>query len=492
MSDAHKIQKAALRIVLDKTLKYIDKNPQENLIKIADRAGSLTKNIFPQKNFIKMKEALSDPQNVWTQYALSILNDIDRGVIKKMFAAMAIDGGLYGTKAVRENREKLHCNVPFIILFDPTSACNLHCKGCWAAEYGHKQSLTNDEMQSIVSQGKEMGTHFYMLTGGEPLIRKDDIVELARKNSDCAFVIYTNATLVDQKFCEDMNDVGNISLALSIEGTQESNDWRRGDGAYKTTIKAMELLKKNKCLFGVSICYTRKNIDYVTGGDFMKTIIEKGAKYALYFNYMPVGHDADKELIPTPDQREYMYGWLKKTRNSKTGNSIFVMDFQDDGEYVGGCIAAGRNYFHINSAGDIEPCVFIHFSDANIRTHTLLEALKSPLFTAYYKGQPFNDNHLRPCPLLENPEKLRQIIKETGAKSSDLINREGVDELCDRCLDFANEWAVKSQKLWDSTPHRNTHTQYYRDTEEGKREFGGCSGCPTGCPSQQCSEDKQN
>lgn len=151
-----------------------------------------------------------------------------------------------------------------------------------------------------------------------------------------------------------------------------------------------------------------QNDEYVTSDDFIDKMIENGSKFAFYFNYMPVGHGADKELIPTPDQREYMYRWLRKMRNGKTGKPMFVMDFQDDGEYVGGCIAAGRNYFHINSAGDIEPCVFIHYSDTNIRTHTLLEALKSPLFTAYYKGQPFNDNHLRPCPMLENPELLRK------------------------------------------------------------------------------------
>ena len=153
---------------------------------------------------------------------------------------------LYGTKAVRANREKYHCNVPFIILFDPTSACNLKCKGCWAAEYGYKQSLTNEEMQSIVTQGKEMGTHFYMLTGGEPLIRKNDIIELARNNQDAGFVIYTNATLVDQKFCDDLKEVGNVALALSLEGTEESNDWRRGEGAYKRTIEAMDLLKEDR------------------------------------------------------------------------------------------------------------------------------------------------------------------------------------------------------------------------------------------------------
>lgn len=89
---------------------------------------------------------------------------------------------------------------------------------------------------------------------------------------------------------------------MSIEGTEESNDWRRGEGAYNATLKAMELLKKNKCLFGISVCYTRKNDEYVTSDDFIDKMIENGSKFAFYFNYMPVGHGADKELIPTPDQ----------------------------------------------------------------------------------------------------------------------------------------------------------------------------------------------
>lgn len=486
MSEKHVVQKAAVRSILHRTLKYIDKDPEKNLGKLADKMGNLFSGLFPQENFEKAKRVAHDTDNVWNQYARSIIRDVDRNVVEQMLISLGIDAGLYGTKTVRANREKYHCNIPFIILFDPTSACNLKCKGCWAAEYGYKQSLTNEEMQSIVSQGKEMGTHFYMLTGGEPLIRKNDIIELARNNKDCGFVIYTNATLVDQKFCDDMNEVGNIGLALSIEGTEESNDWRRGEGSYKRTLNAMELLKKNKCLFGVSICYTRKNVEAVTADTFMKMIIEKGAKYALYFNYMPVGHDADKELIPNPQQREYMYNWLKKTRNSKTGNPIFVMDFQNDAEYVGGCIAGGRNYFHINSAGDIEPCVFIHYSDTNIRTHTLMEALKSPLFTQYYHNQPFNDNHLRPCPMLENPEFLKKMVKESGAHSSDLIHSESADDLCAKCAEFAAEWAPEAERIWNSTPHRDTHTQYYRDTQEGKKELAGCT-----CNCAECAGHKE-
>jgi MoaA/NifB/PqqE/SkfB family radical SAM enzyme len=148
-----------------------------------------------------------------------------------------------------------------------------------------------------------------------------------------------------------------------------------------------------------------------------------------------------KELIPTPSQRKYMYFWMKKMRNGKTGKPLFVFDFQDDGEYVGGCIAGSRNYFHINSNGDIEPCVFVHFSDSNIRTHTLFEALNNPLFMAYRKGQPFNENHLMPCPMLENPHILRDMISKTGARSTDLVYKETVDELFkERCYGEEKEY----------------------------------------------------
>lgn len=468
VSEKHALQKAAARAVLHRVLGYVDKDPEANLEKLAVKISSFFTGLFPPENFEKMKAVAKDKDNVWHKFALSIISDVDRGVVEQMLVSLGIDAGYYGTKAVRSLREKEKCNIPFIILFDPTSACNLKCKGCWAAEYGHKSNLTNEEMQSIVSQGKEMGTHFYMLTGGEPLIRKDDIIELAENNRDCAFVIYTNATLIDQKFCDDINRVGNIGIAVSLEGNEESNDWRRGEGAYKRSLEAMDLLKKNKCLFGVSVCYTRKNIDEVTSDEFIKLIIDKGSKYALYFNYMPVGVGADKDLIPNPAQREYMYNWLKKSRNSKTGNPIFVMDFQNDAEYVGGCIAGGRNYFHVNSNGDIEPCVFVHFSDSNIREKTLLEALKSPLFMQYYHNQPFNDNHLRPCPMLENPEHLKKMVEASGAKSSDLVHEETAEQLCAKCREFAAAWAPEAERIWNSTPHKDTHTQYYRDTEEGR------------------------
>lgn len=461
----------AASVAVDGIFKYIDRDPETNFVKILDGAEKIIGDkLFPEGTFAKLKAGAADPNNIYTQLAKNILRDTDRAHLKHLLVTLGIEAGYFGTKEVRANREKYNCNIPWQILLDPTSACNLKCKGCWAAEYGHHQSLTNEEMQSIVSQGKELGTHFYMFTGGEPLIRKKDIIKLCEDNPDCVFMSYTNGTLIDDDFCEEVRRVGNLTFALSIEGTEETNDFRRGEGAYENTMKAMALLKKHRCFFGLSVCYTRKNIEYVTSDEFIDLMIKCGAKFAWYFNYMPVGHGAVKELIPTPAQRKMMYFWLRKMRNSATGKPFMVIDFQDDGEYVGGCIAGGRNYFHINSAGDMEPCVFIHYSDSNIRTHTLLEALQNPLFMEYRKGQPFNDNHLRPCPMLENPEKLREIINKTGAKSTDLIFAEDVETLCSRCDEFAYEWAPVADEIWATTKHPITHTQYYRDGGKAKRQ----------------------
>ncbi|MBR2732618.1 MAG: radical SAM protein [Clostridia bacterium] len=463
-----RLQRAAASVALDGLYAYIRKAPAARLVQLIDLAQKLSGSTFPAKNFDSFRRALKDPENVWRDFAERIVRESDPGYIKKLFLALGLGAGVNGTKAVRANREKYHCNIPFLLLMDPTSACNMHCKGCWSAEYGHRLNLTLDEMRSIVDQGTALGTHVYMLTGGEPLVRKDDILTLCAEHPDCAFLAYTNATLVDQSFCSRMKAVGNLTLAISIEGTQESTDDRRGEGAYQRAIKAMELLQRNGIFYGVSICYTSKNTADVTDDAFLRLLVEKGARFAFYFNYMPVGSAALPALIPTPEQRVYMYKWLRKVRSGKTGHPIFVMDFQNDGEYVGGCIAAGRNYFHINSAGDMEPCVFVHYSDANIRTHTLLEGLKNPLFQAYYHNQPFNDNHLRPCPLLENPEYLRAMVAQTGAKSTDLIEPESVETLCGRCDAFAKAWQPVADQLWQSTPHPDPKTQFYRDTPEGK------------------------
>ena len=239
--------------------------------------------------------------------------------------------------------------------------------------------------------------------------------------------------------------VKNFIPSISLEGFEAANDGRRGAGVYQKVMDAMALLKSHKLPFGISTCYTSKNYQDVSSEAYYDKIIDCGAMFVWFFHYMPVGNDASTELLLTPEQRTQMYRRIRAFRQTK---SIFAIDFQNDGEYIGGCIAGGRHYLHINANGDVEPCVFIHYSNCNIHECTLLEALQSPLFMAYHDNQPFNQNHLRPCPMLENPERLRSLVQETGAKSTDLQSPESAAHLCEKCEPYAAAWKGTAYALW--------------------------------------------
>lgn len=461
----HKAERAAFSKAIDYALKNKDNWEKEvsNLLDLMQKYMSGEKLDI---DYDKARQMICDKNSALNRYISRILKEADPHVLKTTALNLGFEAFFHGTKTIRKMRRIHQCNIPWLILMDPTSACNLHCTGCWAAEYGNRLNLTFEEMDDLITQGKELGIYFYMFTGGEPLVRKTDVVRLCEKHNDCAFLAFTNGTLVDETLCREMQRVGNLYLAISLEGFEAVNDLRRGEGVYGKVLRAMELLQAHGLIFGTSICYTSQNIETVTGDEFVDLMVEKGCRYALYFHYMPVGNDAAVSLLPTIEQRTYMRQRVRDIRNMTTGKGLFTMDFQNDGEYVGGCIAGGRNYFHINANGDAEPCVFIHYSNANIRTHSLLEILKSPLFMAYRENQPFNENHLRPCPMLENPEILERLVRETGAKSTDLKSPESAEHLCAKCHDYAQSWAPAAQELWQSSSHKKHSYENYKPKTE--------------------------
>ena len=459
----HSAARLAASKAFDVVLKNVDKNREKEVCKLIDLMEKYMSDEKLDVNYDRAREMVNNKDGALNKYINRVLDEVDPKVLKTMALNLGFESFLYGTKTIRKMRVKYDCNVPWLILMDPTSACNLHCTGCWAAEYGNKLNLTFEEMDNVVKQGKELGVYFYMFTGGEPLVRKADLIRLCEKHNDCAFLSFTNGTLVDQAFCDELKRIGNLYLAISLEGFSEVNDLRRGNGVFGKVMNAMDLLKQNGLVFGTSICYTSKNCEAVTSEEFFDLMIEKGCRYAMYFHYMPVGNDASLELLPSPEQRTYIKDRIREIRNMTTGKGIFTMDFQNDGEFVGGCIAGGRNYFHINANGDAEPCVFIHYSGANIRTHSLLEILKQPLFMAYHDNQPFNDNHLRPCPMLENPEILQKMVRETGAKSTDLQSPESAEHLCGKCEEYARKWKPCAEKLWEETEVKPKAYSNYKD-----------------------------
>lgn len=424
---------------------YLDAKPEEHMIKLLHMVDKLDRKDIIKDQREAFRKTIIDKDSIWHGLILSLWEDIDPGVRKTFFRNFIFNATLFSNKKHDVLKEKYGCNIPWAILLDPTSACSLNCTGCWAAEYGNKMSMDFKTLDSIIEQGKQLGVHFYAYSGGEPLMRKKDIIKLCEKHKDCIFTAFTNGVLIDEKFADEMLRVKNFIPGISIEGFEKETDARRGEGTYKLVVRAMEILKRKKLAFGASCCYTRQNTEIIGSEEFLDDLIAKGAKFAWFFTYMPVGAGAVPDLMVTADQREFMYRQIHKYRKTKP---IFTMDFWNDGEYVGGCIAGGRRYLHINAGGDIEPCAFIHYADSNIHQKTLLEALQSPLFMEYYKNQPFNGNHLRPCPLLDNPERLVEVVQASDARSTDFIRPEDVNELKLKCEDTAKKWAQTADRIW--------------------------------------------
>ncbi len=364
---------------------------------------------------------------------------------------------------------KIHkCCIPRALLIDPTYACNLNCIGCYAAGYGKDEGLTYNELDRIISEAEKLGVHFFLFTGGEPLMRKDDLLELARKHRFSVFHAFTNGTLIDEKFANEVAKLKNLTFGFGVEGFKEETDFRRGKGTYKKIMEAMDLLKERGVPFAYSSCFHPKNYDVVTSKEFIDLMAEKGCWAGWYFTYLPVGKDAALDLVCTPEQRAYVSKRIREIRNDKKMN---VIDFWNDGYMVGGCIAGGRQYVHINSRGDVEPCAFCHYSDSNIRKMSLLDALKSPFFRAFRAGQPFNDNPFQACPVLDNPDKLVNIVGESGAYSTEMCAIENVDELAAKTKPISERWADKAKELYSELSKRDKNMSrlkqnYYTKTKK--------------------------
>ena len=316
--DKMKIPDSLKRYGLAKVFDYLDKDPMNNMAKVMELVNKFAgpETLATQRQ--AFDNVINDENSCWHQLIEKVWTQTDPNVLKTLFNNFFVNANLVGWPKQEENRKKYGCNIPWAILLDPTSACNLHCTGCWAAEYGNKLNLTFDEIDSIITQGKELGIYLYIYTGGEPLVRKKDLIALCEKHSDAAFLSFTNATLIDEEFCQDMLRVGNFVPAISLEGFEEANDSRRGQGVYKKVTDAMALLKSHHLPFGISACYTSVNYKDITSEEFYDKIIDLGAYFIWFFHYMPVGNDAAPELMPTPEQREEIYhrirAWYREQR----------------------------------------------------------------------------------------------------------------------------------------------------------------------------------
>ncbi|QGP93302.1 Coenzyme PQQ synthesis protein E [Neomoorella glycerini] len=426
-------------------LSYIEREPEKNLAKLLNWAEHLAPHPVHKDQIRRAKDVLSDPESNWHQLVMRVFKELNPRARQKVITNFLLNSWLIGIPRQRAISEKEDFNVPYAILVDLTARCNLRCRGCWAGDYEQGYQLELDLVERLLKEAQELGIYFLVLSGGEPLVRTSDVLYLASTFPEMVFHVYTNGTLISEQMADNVATLGNLTFAISLEGFEEQTDERRGKGVYKKVMRAMDILRERGIPFGFSATYTRENTEAIASDAFVDLMIDKGCLFGWLFTYVPVGRDADLELMATPWQRALMFSRVQTWRQTKP---IAVFDFWNDGALTGGCIAGGRRYFHINAAGEVEPCAFIHYSTVNIRDVSLREALRSPLMRAYQKRQPFNSNMLRPCPLIDNPQSLADIIAETGAinTQSHAVNAK---VMADSLMDYASAWGKLADELWE-------------------------------------------
>ncbi|HHW03594.1 MAG TPA: radical SAM protein [Thermoanaerobacterales bacterium] len=432
--------------VIEQGLKFIAKRPMENIDRILDWVEKIPMAPHQRADVQNVKKFLKNKHTNWYQLAERLFTEIDPHVREKFTVNFFLNANFLGVPKQQEMAQKLGYSVPFAILIDPTERCNLSCTGCWAGDYQRTEELDFNTLDRVLTEAEELGIYFIVVSGGEPLVRKNDIIKLAEKHNSQVFHLFTNGTLVDDEFIGEMKRVGNITLAFSIEGFEQTTDARRGRGVFKKVMDAMDKMRRAGLIYGVSTTYYRKNTEELASEEFVDMLVEKGVAFAWYFTYIPIGKDVDLSMMATPEQRAYMYDRILEYRRTKP---IFIMDFWNDGEASNGCIAGGRRYLHINARGEVEPCAFVHYATCNIKNVSLQEALGSPLMRAYQKRQPFNQNLRRPCPIIDNPEMLKEIVEESGAYPTQLHADETAAEFAKKLESYADGWANIADRIWE-------------------------------------------
>lgn len=304
--------------------------------------------------------------------------------------------------------EKYGKHIPSFLIASITNNCNLSCEGCYAKEQNlkNKTLLSKEEWKKIFEEAKNIGVSFCLLAGGETLMRKDVIKE-ASKIKEIIFPVFTNGTLIDNEYMNIFKLNKNLIPILSLEGNKNYTDKRRGINVYESVIKVMENLKKEKIFYGTSITVTKENMKEVTSESFINLLNEKKCKIVFYVEYVPVDKNTIHLTFGETERKTF-----ENTKNyiqKKYKNIIFV-SFPGDEKYMGGCLASGRGFFHINSFGDAESCPFSPYSDINLKENTILEVIDSKLFKNIKENNLNSENHLGGCALFENEEKVKKLL----------------------------------------------------------------------------------
>ncbi|UCC66609.1 MAG: radical SAM protein [Deltaproteobacteria bacterium] len=444
MSTYHKIRDYTLVKFASTALSLLASASDQQLIKLSFLAEKIPRK-EPYKEKIRWIRHLFGQRHPGLHLARRVLKDTNPLHRHKIIQNFIINQLLVGTNKRKEFEVHTGTYPPDALLISPTMRCDLNCYGCYAGYYPQEEDLPLEVIDRVITEAKEMGIYLILLTGGEPFLRKD-LFSLFEEHEDVGFQVYTNARLIDRRMVDRFAALGNVMLAISLEGLEEETDRRRGKGHFRHIVKVMDMMRECGLFFAVSTTQTRENTEVLASDEFIDFLVEKGCILMWNFHYVPIGRRPDLDLMAAPQQRDYMRQRLQYFRATK---QMLFVDFWNDGHLTNGCIAGGRKYLHITASGDVEPCVFCHFAEDNIKEKTLLEVLNSRLFRAIRSRQPFTDNPFRPCMLIDDPVQGRDLALNYARRFTHPGAEILFTELADQIDRYSCQYRVLAETAWE-------------------------------------------
>ena len=376
----------------------------------------------PDPNTIEMnsRQETFDIQEYMTKGVEQVVTDAIRATLKNpRESAFMVKFAAASRRASQKRRKAADAgeHIPPFLIASITSQCNLHCAGCYSrcnhatVDAAPAAQLTGEEWLRIFEEADDLGISFILLAGGEPMLRRD-VIEAAGRRSGILFPIFTNGTFMDQAYFELFDRCRNLVPVMSIEGKKEITDARRGSGIYDRLIANMDELHRRGLIFGASVTVTTRNIREVSSPDFLKDLSDRGCRAVIFVEFVPVTDDS-RELAPGEAEREYLQNEIFRLREEHP--EMVYISFPGDEKSSGGCVAAGRGFFHINSHGGAEPCPFSPYSDINVRDTSVRDAINSKLFRTLRENGHLLEDHAGGCVLYEKRDLVERIMAGENA-----------------------------------------------------------------------------
>lgn len=318
-------------------------------------------------------------------------------------------------------KEKEGVDVPPFLICSIATTCNLNCKGCYARANGiasdsadnRKTTLSPEQWKSIFEEAASLGVNFALLAGGEPMMRRD-ILEHVAEVEDMVFPIFTNGTFIGPSYLSFLKRHLNMIPVISIEGMEHITDERRGKGMYQRAMRSVEMLHNEDLFFGVSITVTTENFELVTSDAFVDNLRALGCKLIIYVEYVPTEPGTEHLAFGEADMGKME---AVQVHQLERYQDMIIISFPGDEQHLGGCLAAGRGFFHIGPDGSAEPCPFSPFSDSNVMELGVKGSLASPLFRKLRDVHLVGGEHSGGCALFEHREEVKRML-ETSPSSS--------------------------------------------------------------------------